>query len=70
MVIVSEHSLYFKLENIKNDESFITFVNKIAHSLRSIPDPSNKILVVKIQDVAYDDSTMIPKLDHKNIDVA
>lgn len=67
MVVVSEIMLYFKLENIKSDQDLMKITSKIKHSLSNISDPSNKTMVIKIQDVAYDDSTMIPKLEHKKI---
>ena len=65
-MVVSEIMLYFKLENIKSDQDLMKIISKIKHSLSKISDPSNKILVVNIQEVTRDDSTMIPKLEHKN----
>lgn len=65
MVIVSEIMLYFKLENIKSDQDLMKIINKIKQSLDKIQDPTNKILVVKVQEVTSDDSTMIPKLEYK-----
>lgn len=58
--------LYFKLEEIKSDQDLMKIINKIKHSLGKIQDPSNKILVVKTQEVTSDDSSMIPKLEYKN----
>lgn len=58
--------LYFKLENIKSDEDLIKIISQIKHSLGNISDPSNKVLVVKIQEIVSDDSTMIQKLEYKN----
>lgn len=66
-MVVSEIMLYFKLENINNDQDLMKIIGKIKNSLSKIPDPSNKIMVVKIQDIGCDDSTMIPKLEYKNI---
>ena len=66
MVIVSEIMLYFKLEEIKSDQDLMKIISKIKHSLSKISDPSNKILVVNIQEVTSDDSIMIPKLEYKN----
>ena len=57
--------LYFKLENIKSDQDLMKIINKIKQSLDKIQDPTNKILVVKVQEVTSDDSTMIPKLEYK-----
>lgn len=65
-MVVSEIMLYFKLEEIKSDQDLMKIISKIKHSLSKISDPSNKILVVNIQEVTGDDSTMIPKLEHKN----
>lgn len=65
-MVVSEIMIYFKLENIKSDQDLMRIISKIKHSLSKISDPSNKILVVNIQEVTRDDSTMIPKLEHKN----
>lgn len=66
MVVVSEIMIYFKLENIKSDQDLMKIISKIKHSLSKISNPSNKILVVNIQEITRDDSTMIPKLEHKN----
>lgn len=66
-MVVSEIMLYFKLEDIKTDNDLMKIINKIKHSLSKIQDPLNKILVVKIQEITEDDSTMIPKLEIKNI---
>ena len=66
-MVVSEIMLYFKLENIKSDQDLMKIISKIKHSLTKIVDPSNKIMVVKIQEVASDDSTIIPKLEYKNL---
>lgn len=66
-MVVSEIMLYFKLEDIKSDQDLMKIINKIKHSLSLIQDPSNKIMIVKIQEVASDDSTMIPKLEHKKV---
>ena len=68
MVIVSEIMIYFKLEDIKSDEDLIKIIGKIKYSLNKIADPSKKILVVKIQEITSDDSTMIPKIEYKNLD--
>lgn len=65
-MVVSEIMLYFKLENIKTDHDLMRMINRLKHSLQNISNPSGKMLVIKIQDVAYDDSNMIPKLEHKN----
>ena len=65
-MVVSEIMIYFKLEEIKSDQDLMKIISKIKHSLSKISDPSNKILVVNIQEVTSDDSTMIPKLEHKN----
>lgn len=66
MVVVSEIMIYFKLENIKNDQDLIKIIGKIKQSVYKISDHSNKILVVKIQEITRDDSGMIPKLEYKN----
>jgi hypothetical protein len=66
VVIVSEIMLYFKLENIKSDQDLMKIISKIKHSLGKIQDPSNKILIVKTQEVTSNDSAMILKLEHKN----
>lgn len=66
MVVVSEIMLYFKLENIKSDQDLMKIIGKIKHSISRISDHSNKILVVKIQEITRDDSGMIPKLEYKN----
>jgi len=58
--------LYFKLENIKSDQDLMKIISKIKHSISKISDHSNKILVVKIQEITRDDSDMIPKLEYKN----
>lgn len=58
--------LYFKLEEIKSDQDLMKIISKVKHSLSKISDPSNKILVVNIQEVTSDDSIMIPKLEYKN----
>ena len=65
-MVVSEIMLYFKLEEIKSDQDLMKIISKIKHSLSKISDPSNKILVVKTQEVTSDDSSMIPKLEYKN----
>lgn len=57
--------LYFKLDNIKTDQDLMNIISKIKHSLGKMQDSSNKLLVVKIQDVTGDDSSMIPKLEYK-----
>lgn len=67
MVVVSEIMLYFKLDNIKSDQDLMKIIGKIKHSLASIQDPSNKIMIVQIQPITNDDNTMIPKLEHKNL---
>jgi|688.fasta_scaffold247749_3 hypothetical protein len=69
MGTVSENMLYINLSkiNIHDDSVWIKFINQIKHSLSIQPSLENKIMVVKIQDVTSDDSTMIPKLEHKNI---
>ena len=66
MVVVSEIMLYFKLENIKSDQDLMKIIGKIKQSVSKISDDSNKILVVKIQEITSDDSGMIPKLEYKN----
>ena len=66
MGIVSENILYFKLDNIKDNESFMNVIGKIGDSLRNIPDTSNTIMVIKFQTITHDDSTMIPKLEYKD----
>ena len=66
-MVVSEIMLYFKLSNINNDNDLMKIFSSVKHSLTKIVDPSNKILIIKIQDVASDDSNMIPKLEHKNL---
>jgi len=65
-VVVSEIMIYFKLENIKSDQDLMKIISKIKHSISKISDHSNKILVVKIQEITRDDSGMIPKLEYKN----
>lgn len=65
-MVVSEIMLYFKLENIKSDQDLMKIISKIKHSLNKISDTSNKILVVNIQEVTSNDSSMIPKLEYKN----
>ena len=58
--------LYFNVSNINNDQDLTKIVGKIVSSLNSLQDKTNKVLVVKIQEVTRDDSTMIPKLEYKN----
>lgn len=65
-MVVSEIMLYFKLENIKSDQDLMKIIGKIKQSVSKISDHSNKILVVKIQEITSDDSGMIPKLEYKN----
>ena len=65
-MVVSEIMLYFKLENIKSDQDLMKILGKIKYSVSKISDHSNKILVVKIQEITSDDSGMIPKLEYKN----
>lgn len=66
-MVVSEIMLYFKLENIKSDQDLMGIINKIKHSLIKIPDPSNKIMVVTIQEVTTETNSLIPKINDKTI---
>lgn len=65
MVVVSEIMLYFKLEDIKSDQDLMKIISKIKDSLSKIQNPTNKIMTISIKDITGDDSTMIPKLEHK-----
>lgn len=53
-----------KLHNI-NDQ---TFWHKLIHDLQnylSNKDLSNKILTINLKEIAYDDTSLIPKLEYK-----
>lgn len=69
MGTVSEFMLYYNIENINlNDNNyFMKMINEIRNSIVKTQDRTNKILVVKIQDVTSEDSNIIPKLEHKNL---
>lgn len=60
---------YYKINrNYINDQYFWSkFVSDLQHSLLQQESFENKILVVKLQHITNDDSTMIPKLEHKKI---
>lgn len=66
-MVVSEIMLYFKLEDIKSDHDLMNVITKIKHSLSKIPDPQNLIMTITIRSIVNDDSTMIPKLEHKKV---
>ena len=68
MVVVSEIMRYFKISknNINDNNYWNKIVKNLRNSLMQQSNLDNKILVVKIQDIITDDSTMIPKLEfHK-----
>jgi len=67
LVVVSEIMLYFKLDNINNDQDLMKIITKIKHSLSKISDPQNLVMTVTIRSIVNDDSTMIPKLEHKKV---
>jgi hypothetical protein len=67
LVVVSEIMLYFKLDNINNDQDLMKIITKIKHSLSKISDPQNLVMTVTIRSIVDDDSTMIPKLEHKKV---
>lgn len=56
---------YFKVDkNTINDPNYWNQIVKDLHSsLMQQPDLDNKILVIKLQEVTNDDSSMIPKLE-------
>lgn len=64
-MVVSEIMLYFKLEDVKSDQDLMKIISKIKGSLSKIQNPTNKIMTISIKDITSDDSTMIPKLEHK-----
>jgi hypothetical protein len=68
VVVVSEIMRYFKINknDINNNDYWNKVVNTIRYSLSREHTLEDKILVIKLQDVTADDSSMIPKLEfHK-----
>jgi len=65
VVVVSENMRYFKIDkNNINDSNYWNKIIKDLHSsLMQQPELDNKILVIKLQDITIDDSSMIPKLE-------
>jgi hypothetical protein len=61
--------IYYNINNIDvNDENtFIKMVNKIRNLIVKHRSGNDKILVISVQEIIGDDSTMIPKLEYKNI---
>ena len=69
MVVVSDFMRYYKLSKDKlNDQHFwLRLVSDLQHSLSKQQSIEDKIMVVKLQDIVCDDSTIIPKLTQKKI---
>jgi hypothetical protein len=60
--------VYYKLDNvnIRDDYFWMKVVGDMKYHLSSQTNLNNKILIVKIQEISSDDTTMIPKLEFKN----
>jgi hypothetical protein len=57
--------IYCKLENINNEHYWMKLIHNLKRYLSSQTNLQNKILILKIQEIVSDDSTMIPKLEFK-----
>lgn len=66
MVVVSKIMLYFKLDNINNDHFWLRVIEETRHSLSQQDNLQNKIMVIKLQEIINDDTTMIPKITHQS----
>jgi hypothetical protein len=53
-----------KLDNINDQVFWQKLVNDLHHYLKN-KDLSNKILTINLKEIAYDDTSLIPKLEHK-----
>lgn len=58
--------LYFKLDNINNDHFWLRVIEETRHSLSQQDNLQNKIMVIKLQEIINDDTTMIPKITHQS----
>jgi hypothetical protein len=61
--------IYYNINNIDiNDENtFIKMITKIRNLIIKHRSEGDRILVISVQEIISDDSTMIPKLQYKNI---
>jgi hypothetical protein len=66
LVVVSKIMLYFKLDNINNDHFWLRVIEETRHSLSQQDNLQNKIMVIKLQEIINDDTTMIPKITHQS----
>lgn len=58
------------LRNLDNvDLNNVNFWNKLVHDVRNFliqtPDKQNKILSITLKEIAYDNTSLIPKLEYK-----
>lgn len=53
-----------KLHNINDQTFWQKLVNDLHHYLKN-KDLSNKILTINLKEIAYDDTSLIPKLEYK-----
>lgn len=58
---------YYKItkNNINNNDYWTRIVNDIRNSLSKVETLEDKILVIRLQDVANDDTSLIPKLEFR-----
>lgn len=53
-----------KLDNINDQFFWQRLIHDLQHYLNN-KDLSNKILTINLKEIAYDDSSLIPKLEYK-----
>ena len=60
--------LYFKVNqnNINDNNFWMSIAHKIMKTVSSQQILTDKLIVIKLQDITSDDSTMIPKIEFKS----
>lgn len=68
MVVVSEFTmLAYKLNQNINGEKLLQSIQKLVH--KTATDPNKEyLLIIKLQEICYNDDASIPKLEHHNLD--
>lgn len=61
--------IYYSINNVDvNDENtFVKMIHKIRNLIIQNKNDVDKVLVISVQEIIGDDSTMIPKLEHKKV---
>lgn len=67
MVVVSEFIvLAYKLNQQINTEKLLQSIQKMVH--KDADQNKEYLLIIKLQEISYNDDTSIPKLEHFNLD--